>query len=170
VQPSLSLVRALTVVLALLAAALAPAAGHARSFDAKVLRVIDGDSIVVRDQRANRVHEIRLAGIDAPELGQPWGIQSRTALRRMVDARTVRIEVTDRDRYNRLVARVWQGRTHVNAAMARNGHAWAYGRNPQDSDIRTGHNEARAAGRGLWSLPPEQRIPPATWRARTPRA
>jgi micrococcal nuclease len=170
VQPSLSLVRALTVVLALLAAALAPAAGHARSFDAKVLRVIDGDSIVVRDQRANRVHEIRLAGIDAPELGQPWGIQSRTALRRMVDARTVRIEVTDRDRYNRLVARVWQGRTHVNAAMARNGHAWAYGRNPQDSDIRTGQNEARAAGRGLWSLPPEQRIPPATWRARTPRA
>jgi endonuclease YncB( thermonuclease family) len=155
---------ALVLLLALASPALA------RSFDAEVKRVIDGDSIVVRESRANRVHEIRLAGIDAPELGQPWGIQSRTALRRMVDARAVRIEVVDRDRYGRLVGHVWQGRTHVNLAMVRNGHAWAYARNREEREIRAAHDEARAAGRGLWSLPPEQRIPPATWRARTPRS
>ncbi len=142
----------------------APAA--ARSFEAVVLRVKDGDSIVVRESRTRRVHEVRLAGIDAPELGQPWGIQSRTALRRLVDGRLVTVEVTDRDRYGRLVARVWLGRTYVNAAMTASGHAWAYGRFLPDAAIRSGHDEARRAGRGLWSLPPEERLPPATWRAR----
>jgi endonuclease YncB( thermonuclease family) len=150
----------------LLGLALAGAPAAARSFEADVLRVKDGDSLVVREVRTRRVHEIRLAGIDAPELGQPWGIQARTALKRMVEGQTVEVDVVDRDRYGRLVARVWRGRAYVNAAMTEAGHAWAYGRNRPDPAIRAGHDAARRAGRGLWSLPPEQRIPPATWRAR----
>jgi len=141
----------------------------ARVFEAKVLRVRDGDSLLVEEVATRRVHEVRLSGIDAPELGQPWGIQARTALRRMVDGRTIRVAVTDRDRHGRLVARVWQGRTDVNAAMTFGGHAWAFGRSGRDPVLRAGHDAARAAGRGLWSLPPEKRIPPAAWRERNPR-
>lgn len=116
-----------------------------------------------------RQSEIRLAGIDAPELAQPWGIQARSAMRRMVQDRPVSIEVTDRDRYGRLVARMWQGHSYVNAAMTRGGHAWAFDRYLPDAAIRAGQQEARRAGRGLWSLPPQDRVPPATWRAQHPR-
>ncbi|MFQ3665097.1 MAG: thermonuclease family protein [Sphingomonadaceae bacterium] len=142
----------------------------ARPFDARVLRVKDGDSVVVERVPQKRVMEIRLAGIDAPELGQPWGIQSREALRRMIGGRMVRVEVTDRDRYGRYVGRMWVGRTYVNAEMTRAGHAWAFARYLPDAEIRAGHEAARAAGRGLWSLPPADRLPPATWRQRNPRA
>jgi endonuclease YncB( thermonuclease family) len=140
----------------------------AGGFDGIVTRVKDGDSILVHRPDMKRTSEVRLAGIDAPELAQPWGIQSRTALRRMVQGRPVRVELTDRDRYGRLVARVWQGRAYVNAAMTAGGHAWAYDRYLKDRDIRAGQARARRGRLGLWALPPDQRLPPATWRDRHP--
>ena len=151
------------------AAVLAASTATIAIFDGRVVRVKDGDSLMVERADVKRTSEIRLAGIDAPELAQPWGIQSRSALRRMVQGQTVRVEVTDRDRYGRLVARVWRGRTYVNAAMAEQGHAWAFSRYMPDSRIRAGQDAARKAGRGLWSLPERDRLPPATWRERNPR-
>jgi endonuclease YncB( thermonuclease family) len=139
-------------------------------FEGRVVRVKDGDSILVERQDVKRVSEVRLAGIDAPELGQPWGLQSRSALRKLVQGRTVRVEVTDRDRYNRLVGKVHVGPIYVNAAMTRSGDAWAFARYLPDREIRAGHDEARAAGRGLWRLPAKDRVPPATWRTRNPRS
>lgn len=139
-------------------------------FTGTVTRVKDGDSLLIRRDDVGRISEVRLAGIDAPELAQPWGIQSRTALRRMVGGQRVAVLVTDRDRYNRLVGKVYLGREPVNARMTADGHAWAFARYLPDREIRAGHDSARRAGRGLWSLPPDQRIPPATWRARNPRS
>jgi endonuclease YncB( thermonuclease family) len=138
-------------------------------FDGEVVRVKDGDSLMVRRFDVKRTSEVRLAGIDAPEFAQPWGIQSRSALRRMVQGETVSVDVTDRDRYGRLVARVYRGRTYVNAAMTHGGHAWAFGRYLPDRQIRAGQDSARAARRGLWSLAERDRLPPATWRDRNPR-
>ena len=139
------------------------------SFEGRVTRVKDGDSLMIYRPDVRRESEVRLAGIDAPELAQPWGVQSRTALRRLVAGQTVRVEVTDRDRYNRLVGKMHLGRIYVNARMTHDGQAWAFARYLPDPQIRAGHDAARKAGRGLWSLPPDQRIPPATWRARHPR-
>jgi endonuclease YncB( thermonuclease family) len=76
----------------------------------------------------------------------------------------------DRDRYNRLVGRVYLNRTYVNAWMTETGNAWAFSRYMPDKAIRAGQDRARAAPRGLWTLPPERRVPPATWRDQHPRA
>ncbi|MCS6986398.1 MAG: thermonuclease family protein [Sphingomonadaceae bacterium] len=153
------------LALALIAAAPAPAA----RFAATVLRVKDGDSLVVERVRERRVSEIRLWAIDAPELDQPWGIEARTGLRRLVGGRRVEVEAVDRDRWGRVVARMWQGRTYVNAAMTWHGDAWALRHRGADPAILAGERAARTARRGLWSLPPDRRIPPATWRQRHPR-
>lgn len=155
--------------LLLLWALLIAVPASATGFEGRVTRVKDGDSLLVRRTDVKRTSEIRLAGIDAPELAQPWGIQSRTALRRLVQGRDVRVDVFDRDRYGRLVARLWVDDRYVNAAMTHSGNAWAFARYMPDRAIRAGHDAARAARRGLWSLPPEQRVPPATWRAKHPR-
>lgn len=88
----------------------------------------------------------------------------------MVQGKEVTVEVTDRDRYGRLVARVWQGRAYVNEAMTLSGNAWAFDRYLPDKAIRAGHNAAKSAGRGLWSLPEPDRIPPASWRTLHPRS
>jgi endonuclease YncB( thermonuclease family) len=134
-----------------------------------VVRVMDGYSLLVERARERRVEEVRLHGIDAPELGQPWGIQARTALRRLAQGQTVRVETLGRDRYGRWLGRVTVGPTELNTAMVAGGHAWAvraYGASP--AQLRA-HREAQVAARGLWALPPDQRLPPATWRDRFPR-
>lgn len=148
---------------------LAGPAVAAAGFEGVVVRVKDGDSILVERLREKRVDEVRLHGLDAPELAQPWGIQSRTALRRLVQGRAVRVETVGRDRYGRWLGRVTAGRTDVNLALVADGHAWAvrgYGASPA---MLAAHRAAKGEGRGLWALPPDQRLPPATWRDRFPR-
>ena len=45
---------------------------------AQVLQVVDGDSITVRIDETK--YRIRLAEIDAPEMDQAWGEESKSAL------------------------------------------------------------------------------------------
>lgn len=45
----------------------------------KVIAVHDGDTITLQNESGYK--KIRLAGIDAPELKQPYGAESRAALR-----------------------------------------------------------------------------------------
>ncbi len=148
---------------------LGAAPAFATTFTARVVRVKDGDSLVVERHDVKRTSEIRLAGIDAPELAQPWGIQSRSGLRRIVLGKEVTVEVTDRDRYGRLVGKVWQGKAYVNAAMTLSGNAWAFDRYLKDDAIRAGHNEAKRRKIGLWSQPQSDQLFPGTWRAQHPR-
>lgn len=138
-------------------------------FEARVVRVKDGDSVVVERLNSKRVSEIRLAGIDAPELSQPWGVESKKALMEMLKGGQVQVEVTDRDRYHRLVAKLWVDDLYINAEMTRTGNAWAFARYLPDKNIRAGHDAARKKGLGLWSLPEEDRVPPPTWRMMHPR-
>lgn len=142
----------------------------AAGFDARLVRVLDGDSLIVERLPQKRESELRLEGIDAPERGQPWGPQARSALRRLVTGQPLRVEVITRDRYGRLVVQLWAGRTDVNLAMVASGNAWAYRAYNPPRAILKAEAEAKAARRGLWSLPPEERIPPATWRERHPRS
>ncbi|ASM73398.1 MULTISPECIES: thermonuclease family protein [Roseobacteraceae] len=59
--------------------------------------VIDGDTIAIE-----RI-KIRLAGIDAPELDQPWGQKSKWAMVRLCKGQTIRVELTGETSYDRLV-------------------------------------------------------------------
>lgn len=59
--------------------------------------VIDGDTIVV-----NKI-KVRLAGIDAPELDQPWGKKSKWAMVHICKGQTITVELTGETSYDRLV-------------------------------------------------------------------
>jgi endonuclease YncB( thermonuclease family) len=151
----------------------AHAASH--SFDARVVGVADGDTITVLD--ANNVqHRIRLAGIDAPEKGQPFAERSKRSLRRMVMGRNARIEWDEQDRYGRLVGKVWVAPAGINCArepcpktldagraQITVGLAWHYlGRHQGEEDslaYEFDETEARARRVGLWSEPD----PTAPW-------
>ena len=61
--------------------------------------VLDGDSLVI-DKR-----QIRLFGIDAPELQHPYGKKAKWALVSLCKGRSVRAEVTGQDDHGRTVAR-----------------------------------------------------------------
>lgn len=91
---------------AALALALVPAAAQAAAFTGRVVRVIDGDTLVVRDDAAVR-RETRIAGIDAPEIRQPYGVRARSRLVEIAYAKRVRVVWYKRDAYGRRVGRVF---------------------------------------------------------------
>jgi endonuclease YncB( thermonuclease family) len=109
---------------------------------------------------------VRLSEIDTPERGQPWYQRAKDALAEKVAARVVSVEEVDRDRYGRLVGKVWLGGRDINREMVAGGHAWVYRRYLRDPSLLEDENRAQAALLGLWRLPETQRTPPWEWRRR----
>jgi endonuclease YncB( thermonuclease family) len=129
-----------------------------------VTHVFDGDSMVV--QLDSGPVTVRLDSIDTPEHDQPWGRQAAAALAGRIDGQRVALEVVTQDRYDRLVAVVFFGEENVNAWLVNRGDAWAYRRYLSDDEYCVWEDEARAARRGLWSLPATDWRAPWEWRAR----
>ena len=156
--------RCLTALLALLFLLGGPGCTDAASDRVDRARVFDGDSFEARRADGRRV-EVRLFGIDAPERYQAWNRRSRSALRDLVEGESLSLRVVEVDRYDRLVAEVFlpDGRS-VNAAQVAQGNAWVYRRYTDDARLIGLEEEARAARRGLWSMPAHEQVPPWEWR------
>lgn len=127
------------------------------------VRIVDGDSLFVGGR------EVRLVGIDAPELSQecrrdgrgwPCGRVARQELVALAGRSIVSCRVRGFDRYGRALARCEADGTDLGAAMVRAGHALASGAYESEEAA------ARAGGRGVWSGSFER---PAAWRERNPR-
>ena len=127
----------------------------------KVDRVTDGDTIVLMDRTRVRLH-----GIDAPELDQPYGPVATAALEDMVALGVYLVKV-DEDRYGRLVGQLYHAKKgyDINASMVCAGHAWWYERYAPDSRVLNDCQvEAQQAPEGLWEE--EDPMPPWKWRRR----
>lgn len=137
---------------------------HAATLEGLVVGVADGDTLTVLDDD-RRQHRIRLAGIDAPEKRQDFGQRSKASLSELAYRQHVRVDVTKQDRYGRGVGTVLRGTLDVNLEQVRRGLAWHYKeyqheQTPRERKVYAlAENEARAARRGLWSLPQ----PTAPW-------
>jgi endonuclease YncB( thermonuclease family) len=123
------------------------------------VRVVDGDTLVIGSQR------IRLAGMDAPELGQQClrngvsydcGQSARMALISAIGTGDVTCEARRKDRYGRFVATCFSEDVDLNRLMVENG--WAVASGAYDLAER----RAREAGRGIWAGEFER---PGDWRA-----
>ena len=122
----------------------------------------DGDSIDVR--RGDTTLRIRLHGIDAPEKTQPYSNVARRRTEELAGGRVVRVDVEDRDRYDRIVARVFVDGEDLSLVLVREGLAWHY--RHYSSDPRLAYYElgARQKRLGLWQDPDPE--PPWTFRKR----
>ncbi len=131
---------------------------------ARLVRVIDGDTIVVR--AGGRVERVRYIGIDTPETVKPntpvqcWGPQAHELNARLLGAPgaalTLRFDRELRDRYGRLLAYVYRARDGllVNARLIADGAARTLEIAPNTGEAaQLGALEARAraSGLGLWS-------------------
>jgi endonuclease YncB( thermonuclease family) len=107
---------------------------------------------------------VRLHGIDAPEMGQPFGRAAKQAASRYAFGRVARVRITDVDRYGRAVGRVTVAGGSLNQMLVRDGLAWWYRRYaPRDGRLESLERAARNANQGLWSRPTP--TPPWDWRA-----
>ena len=125
----------------------------ADQYTAKVIRVIDGDTIWVKSD--NKHIKIRLSYIDAPELKQIYGIRSRDFLINLVLEKNVQINTSKKDRYNRHLGEVYvhneKESIFVNAKMIKSGNAWVYKIYRNNEYLINLENFARSNNKGLWS-------------------
>ena len=128
-----------------------------------VVSIADGDTFTLLTADKQQVR-IRLAEIDTPESGQPYGNRSKQALADLVFGKDVRVEVQDIDRYGKTVGRPYVGDIDVCAKLVENGFAWVYRQYLRDPKLLELEKEAQDSKRGLWSLPDYERIAPWDWR------
>jgi len=129
------------------------------SIEALATRAVDGDTIEV--EIAGESYKVRYIGIDTPELHHPTkpvGYYAQEAYeknRDLVEGKTVYLEkdVSETDRYGRLLRYVYVGDVFVNAYLVQQGYAQVSTYPPdvkyQEQFLEL-QREAREAGRGLW--------------------
>ncbi len=121
---------------------------------ARVIQVIDGDTITIEGG-----YRIRYIGIDAPEVYpqvEAFGMEAWQANRKLVEGQEIRLErdVSETDRYDRLLRYVYVDDVLVNAELVWQGlaRAKAYPPDTRHQDyLEKMEDEAREAGRGMWA-------------------
>lgn len=126
----------------------------------KVTRVVDGDTIDVEIN--GKIERVRYIGIDTPETVDPrkpvqcFGVEASKKNKELVEGKMVRLEkdITDRDKYSRLLRYVWVNDALVNLVLVTQGFAKSYSYPPdvayQDIFV-IGEKKAREDKLGLWS-------------------
>jgi micrococcal nuclease len=129
------------------------------SVRAKVVRVVDGDTIVASVDGEDEY--VRYIGVDTPETVKPdtpiqcFGPNASDENHKLVEGRTVRLvfDREARDDYGRLLAYVYAGGRFVNAELVRGGFARTLEIAPNTShaaELQRLATRAARAGRGLW--------------------
>jgi micrococcal nuclease len=116
--------------------------------------VIDGDTIEV--EMDGQRYRVRYIGVDTPEQGEPFYADATEVNRLLVEGNTVEMErdVSETDRYGRLLRYVYMGDGMVNEELLRLGVAQVatYPPDVKYTDrFLAVQQEAQAAGAGFWA-------------------
>ncbi len=134
-----------------------------QTFLAKVIRIIDGDTMEVLYKEVPI--KIRLAHIDCPEKRgkQPFGHDAKMALSDLCFGQEVTIYGEKYDRYKRLIAVIVNNKNQIiNQELVKQGMAWHFKRYSTDELYNALELEARNNKVGLWQAP--NPTPPWNWR------
>lgn len=160
---------ALVLLFALGSSAAAQKVWSGEQITGEVTGIMDGDTYRLNVARSlGGVITVDLWGVDAPELGQPYGERARIAALRHLKGRTVRITVKKDDSSGRVPAHLAMGlhglRGETPAVMlTRRGLAWRTDEEvPNDRQLTLLQDRAFSEGRGLWS----QTVPVPPWEYR----
>lgn len=134
--------------------------GTHQSYSGKVLSVISGDTLEVKKSKTKAV--IRLAGVDAPEIGQKGAGASWTFLKEKLLDQYVSVRVVGLDCKRREVAKVYLNNRDISELLVSKGFAWVSGEHGNDFSLYQLQGNARAGKVGLWSNP--SAVPPWEWR------
>ena len=126
------------------------------------IAVTDGDSL--KGIYKNELIKIRLAEIDAPELRQAFGLDSKNCLSNLIHESNneVFFKFKEKDRYDRHVGWIYSKNLDINLEMVKKGCAWVYDRYVQRKVLFKHQDNARENNIGLWKN--SEAIAPWKWR------
>jgi len=158
--------------------ALLSIAAHAERLSGTVVDISDGDTLRIK---SDDIHKIRLKGIDAPEMAQSFGPESRRHLVELTFMKEAVADCPQRDHYGRLICTIYIADPacttsncpmtyDVNLAQVKASLAWWYRRyadeqSPvQRASYELAEERMRLARLGLWSR--NEAMAPWAWRRR----
>lgn len=129
---------------------------------AELLSVIDGDTIVVTFPGSSQRYNVRFIGIDTPETypeAEYFGFEAYKANKALLGSGPVYLfkDISNTDKYGRLLRYIVVGDTFVNYELANRGYANVFSYPPDvacHKVLLDAQRSARENGRGLWSPTP----------------
>lgn len=140
------------------AAPLAPLPRVPARLEGELASVQDGDSFRLRLPAGGEIR-VRIGGIDAPELGQPYADDARDHLRLLMGADRLVIDAYKTDPFGRYVATVYARGHDLGLAQVADGMAWHFIRYSREQtpeqrrDYAAAEQRARSRAIGLWAGP-----------------
>lgn len=116
----------------------------------KVVGITDGDTfkLLVEDSIE---YKIRLHGIDCPEKAQAFSQVAKKALSDMIFGQEIKVEYAKKDRYGRIIGKVFVGNLYVNEELIKQGMAWHFTKYDQNPKWQEFEQKARVKKIGLWA-------------------
>ncbi len=138
---------------------------QAKVLQGRVTHVSDGDTLWLEVSKSAKPIKVRLQGMDAPEICQPWGEQARDALKGKLLRQQVSLNTRAKDDYNRALGRVEFQGADVGQWLVSQGHAWSYHHRRDPGPYISEQRIAEGKRLGLWAQTgADARIEPRQWR------
>lgn len=132
--------------------------GYSLVIEGKVMGVVDGNTLVVKIEDGEEL-EVKLQGVDAPELEQNYGTESKSYLEKVALRKKINLEMVGKNRWGDQIARVYlRNGTCLSSVMVRNGLAWVM----KTEERKQLEEKARGDKIGLWKE--QNPIPPWIFR------
>ena len=129
---------------------------------AKVIGIKDGDTILVLLENKTQ-KTLRLAEVDCPESGQPFGKNAKDFTSSQVFGKIISFVETDQDRYGRTIAKVYYDNgKYLSKEIIKNGLGWFYFKYSNNKELEKLHYDAKEKKLGLWQ--DIKAISPYEWR------
>ena len=117
----------------------------------KLIRCSDGDSFHALHNK--KEIQVRIHGIDAPELMQSGGFVARAYLKLLLKDNKIRLKIKEIDKYGRYIAHVTVNKQDIAQHMIHAGWAWHFIRYaPNDKKLALAEKQAKKKLRGIWGF------------------
>ena len=129
---------------------------------AKVIGIKDGDTILILLENKTQ-KTLRLAEVDCPESGQPFGKNAKDFTSSQVFGKIISFVETDQDRYGRTIAKVYYDNgKYLSKEIIKNGLGWFYFKYSNNKELEKLNYDAKEKKLGLWQ--DIKAISPYEWR------
>lgn len=119
--------------------------------EVKVIGIKDGDTILVLDDNNNQI-TLRLAEVDCPESGQPFGKNAKQYTSSQVFGKRIKFYKTNSDRYGRTIAKIYYDNgKYLSEEIIKAGLGWWYFRYSDNRNLGVLETNAKKLKKGLWS-------------------
>ncbi|MEM9352856.1 MAG: thermonuclease family protein [Planctomycetota bacterium] len=126
----------------------APGSKEPKVLTGKIVGVASGDTLTLLVDATPTV--VRIAGVDAPELDQPYGNHAKRILTSRFAGKVAVVTVEKRDADGIAVGGIKVGKQDIGLQMLRAGMAWHYKDEKDTAQLAKSEAAARKAKRGLW--------------------